>query len=253
MGTVGGTATAGMKSPGGMSERPAPGQAPQPARRILIVNAKGGCGKTTVATNLAGFYASQGRRIALLDYDPQGSSMEWLRVREKERVEARIFGVAAYRGPGAQMTRTWQLRMPPDTERVILDAPAGAQGHDLIELVRGIDNILIPVLPSPIDIHAAARFIQDLFLVAKVRARSIQVGVVANRIRRNTLVYQRLEAFLDSLEIPVVARLRDTHNYLHAASVGRSIHELEERPTERDMAEWQAVLNWIEEPGPNRE
>lgn len=196
---------------------------PNRVRRILVVNAKGGCGKTTIATNLASYYASKEIHPALLDYDPQGSSMQWLASRDEEYFP--IHGVAAFRKPTSGMTRTWQMRLPAETERLILDAPAGIHGMPLIDLVRESDTIIIPVLPSPIDIHAASHFIKDLLLVAKVRARSIRVGVVANRVRKNTKVYQSLQRFLDSLHIPFVAYLRDTQNYVQSSEQGLGVSE----------------------------
>ncbi|MDH5785021.1 MAG: AAA family ATPase [Chromatiales bacterium] len=213
-------------------------------RRVLVVNAKGGCGKTTIATNLASYYASQKRYAALFDYDPQGSSMQWLACRGEEHFP--IHGVAAFRKPTSGTTRTFQMRMPSQTERVILDAPAGLHGMPMIDLVREADTIIIPVLPSPIDIHAASHFIKDLLLVAKVRARGVRVGVVANRVRKNTKVYHSLRRFLDSLRIPFVAYLRDTQNYVQSSEEGMGIHELHANRIQKDRAQWKKLVNWIE-------
>ena len=222
---------------------------PEPAharalRRVLVINAKGGCGKTTIATNLASYYASSGRATALLDYDPQGSSMQWLTLRSDER--APIHGVAAFRKPTSGMTRTYQMRVPAETERLILDAPAGIHGMPLIDLVRESDTIIVPVLPSPIDIHAASHFIRDLLLVAKVRARAIRVGVVANRVRTNAKVYQSLQRFLDSLNIPFVAYLRDTQNYVQSAEDGLGVFEWRGNRVHQDRRQWEALIRWIE-------
>lgn len=217
----------------------------QQIRRVLVVNAKGGCGKTTISTNLASYYASQQRVAALFDYDPQGSSMQWLTSRDESRFP--IHGVAAFRKPTSGMTRTWQMRLPAETECVILDAPAGVHGMPMIDLVREADTIIIPVLPSPIDIHAASHFIKDLLLVAKVRSRSVRIGVVANRVRKNTKVYQSLRRFLDSLNIPFVAYLRDTQNYVQSAEEGMGIHELRAHRIQKDRAQWKKLIQWIDE------
>lgn len=214
-------------------------------RHILVINAKGGCGKTTIATNLASYYARQGRSTVLLDHDPQGSSMQWLSLRGDDY--RAIYGVSSSRPVIAGVTRSFAMRVPPETERTILDAPAGLQGHQLIELVREIDTILVPVLPSPIDIHATSRFIQDLLLVAKVRARNIRLGVVANRVRENTRVYQALEKFIGSLNIPFVARLRDTQNYMRAAEQGVGVHDLHRADATHDQQQWDALIRWIEQ------
>ena len=213
-------------------------------RRILVINAKGGCGKTTIATNLASYYASTGRGAALLDYDPQGSSIQWLALRDEQHKP--IHGVAAFRKPVSGTTRSWQLRVPAEAERVILDAPAGIQGMPLIDLVRECDTIILPVLPSPIDIHAASHFIRDLLLVAKVRSRAIRVGVVANRVRANTRVYQSLQRFLQSLNIPFVTCLRDTQNYVQAAQDGLGVFEWRGNRVSQDRQQWQALIHWIE-------
>ncbi|MFO7592710.1 MAG: ParA family protein [Pseudomonadota bacterium] len=213
-------------------------------RRVLVVNAKGGCGKTTIATNLASYYASRKQATALLDYDPQGSSMQWLALRDEDYFS--IHGVAAFRKPTTGTTRSWQLRLPAETERLILDAPAGIHGMPLIDLVRESDTIIVPVLPSPIDIHAASHFIRDLLLVAKVRARSIRVGVVANRVRKKTRVYQSLQRFLNTLNIPFVTFLRDTQNYVLSSEEGLGIHEWQGYKINQDRQQWEKLIRWIE-------
>ncbi len=238
--------------------RPAHEAAPRAVRRVLVVNAKGGCGKTTIATNLAACFASGNLSTALIDHDPQGSSMQWLALRGSERRP--IHGVAAFR-TASNVTRSFQMRLPQGTERVVLDAPAGVQGQALIEMVRDVHAIIIPVLPSPIDIHAASHFIRELLLVAKVRARSIQVGVVANRVRPQTRVYRSLKRFLDSLNIPLVAHLRDAQHYVHAAEAGIGLGELHAARIGSELAQWGRLLDWIEgrgefagvlTPGPER-
>lgn len=215
------------------------------ARRVLVVNAKGGCGKTTIATNLASYYASRKQSAALLDYDPQGSSMQWLASRADNRFH--IHGVAAFRKPTSGMTRSWQMRLPAETERLILDAPAGIHGMPLIDLVRESDTVIVPVLPSPIDIHAASHFIKDLLLVAKVRSRSIRVGVVANRVRKKTRVYQSLQRFLETLHIPFITYLRDTQNYVQSAEEGMGVHEWQGYNIRQDRQQWEKLIRWIEE------
>jgi chromosome partitioning protein len=218
-----------------------PATVPRP-RRILVANGKGGCGKTTIATNLAGSLAARGRMTALLDYDPQGSSMQWL---SQRRDAAPIHGVAAHRRANMGMTRTFALRLPIGTERVILDVPAGIHGQDLIELVRDVDVIIIPVMPSAIDIHAAARFIEELLITAKVRARGVKLGVVANRVHENSPGFHSLQQFLATLSIPFVARLRDSDGYVMAAESGVSISELA-KPPRRELMLWEELVRWVE-------
>ncbi|MHB1240278.1 MAG: ParA family protein [Gammaproteobacteria bacterium] len=217
---------------------------PSRMRRIIVMNAKGGCGKTTIATNLASQYASRDFPTALFDYDPQASSTRWLR--RRPGAYACLHGVAAYETRLANVTRTWQLRVPPEVQRVVIDTPAGLKGPELVEQLRGVDVILIPVLPSLIDIQSTADFIRDLLLVGKVRLPQTRLGIVANRVRENTLAFRSLERFLATLKIPVITRLRDTQNYVHAAERGSGIHELKAGQTRRDLMQWTEMMDWLE-------
>ena len=214
-------------------------------QRIIVINTKGGCGKTTIATNLASQYASQGLATALMDYDPQGSSTRWLKLRPKDKEI--IHGINAYQRQSLQSTRAWQMRIPTETERLIIDAPAGVTGEALHSFVQRVDTILIPVLPSPIDIHSATAFIKDLLLIGKVRNLGVRVGVIANRTRKNTLVYQSLERFLGSLNLPFVTSLRDTQHYVPAFEPGIGIQEMWDKRVEQDKISWVPIMNWLED------
>lgn len=213
-------------------------------KRILVLNSKGGCGKTTVATNLASYYASKGYTTALVDHDPQASSMKWLSLRPREKNE--IYGVPAFERPRSGVTMSWHRRVLPGTDRVIMDAPAGVMGLQLQEFVRQVDTILVPVLPSPIDIHAATRFIEELLLVGKVRSFGVHVGVVANRVKKNTLVYQSLERFLTTLKLPFLSSLRDTQTYVRASARGVGVFEMWDQRVKADQVQWQPVIDWLE-------
>ncbi len=213
-------------------------------QRITIINVKGGCGKTTVATNLASAYAKLKINTTLLDYDPQGSSMYWLKSRPSEAVP--LHGIAAYPDRGSTVTRSFQLRLPPETQRAIIDTPAGLTGLDLIDQLRSTDTILIPVLPSSIDIHATADFIRDLFLIAKIRPKTTRVCIICNRVKPKTLAFRALERFLQALDIPVIAQLRETENYVKAAENGLGVHELNSRTNQQDIEVWQQIINWLE-------
>ena len=215
------------------------------AQRITVINVKGGCGKTTVATNLASAYAKLNMNTALLDYDPQGSSMYWLKSRPAQA--PKLHGIAAYRDNGAAVTRSFLLRLPQDTERVIIDTPAGLTGLALIDQLRATDTILIPVLPSSIDIHATADFIRDLFLIAKVRPQRTRLCIICNRVKPNTLSFRALERFLLALDIPVIAQLRETQNYVASSEQGLGVHELESRTNQQDIEAWQQVVSWLED------
>lgn len=209
------------------------------------MNTKGGCGKTTVATNLASYCISQGYATDLFDYDSQGSSSHWLKARPGDLPVIR--GVAAHKPPEAGMTRTWQLRIPVQTRYVIQDTPAGHIGFDLVDRVNESDIILVPVLPSAIDIHSTANFIRDLLLVGKARARNKHIAIVANRTRVRTRSLNTLERFLSNLDIPVIAHVRDTQNYVRAAGQGIGVCELADRTAQKDVAPWASILNWVQQ------
>jgi chromosome partitioning protein len=212
-------------------------------QRILILNPKGGSGKTTVATNLASYFASQGDRPLLLDNDPQGSSTRWLKKRKPE--QAFIHGIAAF-DRNSRMTRAWQMRTPPDAGHVVVDTPAAVLSQDMPELCKNADAIIVPVLPSDIDIHACSKCIADLLLIAKVRRDENRIGVVANRVKRNTVIYQSLMRFLETLRIPVIATLRDSQNYVRAAEQGLGLYEMKRYTVEQDLADWQPLLAWLQ-------
>jgi len=211
-------------------------------QRILVLNPKGGSGKTTIATNLAGYFASQGDRPLLSDNDSQGSSTRWLKKRKPE--QPFIHGVAAFER-SSRMTRAWQLRTPSDAAHVVVDTPAAVPPQNMPDLTKDADAIIVPVLPSDIDIHACSKCIADLLLIAKVRRDENRIGVVANRVKRNTLIYQSLMRFLETLRIPVIATLRDSQNYVRGAEQGLGLHEMKPYLVEQDLADWQPMLAWL--------
>lgn len=226
-------------------------------RKIMLLNAKGGCGKSTLATNLASYYAAQGKSVVIADFDRQGSSMEWLEARPQDRPPIR--GIAAWRDP---------LRVPRSTDYVIMDVPAGAHGADLTALVRRAHTLIVPVLPSPTDIRAAAHFIHEMLLVGKIVRDETRVAVVANRVPENSMIqntmenvlnsisisyttlntqiYHNLERFLSRLKIPFVATLRESQNYLVADARGLGIFDLTRNQVTRDIEQWVPLLKWLE-------
>ena len=205
-------------------------------RTIMVVNPKGGCGKTTLATNLAGTYASQGARVALADYDPQASSLAWLSARPSAR--PRIVGIPAHPGEVPQLPRGCEV--------LVMDAPAGVAGKPLKQLAQAAQTVLVPVLPSPIDIRAAARFLEELLTLGRVTKGRLRVGVVANRVREKTLISTTLDHFLRSLEVPFVTSLRDTQNYIRAADRGLSIAELAPFMVAYDRVQWAPLIGWLD-------
>jgi len=212
-------------------------------QKILILNPKGGSGKTTIATNLAANLAVSGGQPALMDLDPQASSMRWLTKRPSE--QAQVYGIAGFEKSTA-VTRSWQLRVPQQCDSLIIDTPAALETQRLPELTRGADVILVPVMPSDIDIHAAARCITDLLLVAKIKRSDERIGIVANRVRANNLVSQSLMRFLMSLDIPLVATFRDSQNYVRSAESGIGIFEMAGWRVREDLDEWYSLTQWLE-------
>ena len=206
-------------------------------RTIMVMNAKGGCGKSTLATSIAAYFATHWEGVvALADYDPQTSSLDWLAKRPAERDP--IVGVNA--------TKEGLTHLPRNTDYLIIDPPARAHGAELTQLVRHAETIVVPVLPSPIDINAAAKFIQELLEVGKVERREVKVAVVANRVRENLLVFEELEKFLDGLKVPFIATFRDAQNYIRAYSRGLGIHELPPYLAEQDWKQWKPLVEWLE-------
>jgi len=212
-------------------------------QRIIILNPKGGSGKTTVATNLAARFAAAGKHPVLMDLDPQGSSMRWLRKRPKEMPP--IHGIAAFERSGA-VTRSWQLRIPPESEVVIVDTPAALDAQRMPDITRGADAVLVPVMPSEIDIHTAAKCIADLLLIGKISRSQGRLGIIANRVRSNTLISQALMRFLKSLDIPLVATFRDTQHYVRSAQLGAGIHEMPSWQVRRDLEDWHELGAWLD-------
>ena len=212
--------------------------------KITVMNTKGGCGKTTVATNLASYCASRGHGTALFDYDRQASSMRWLRARPSHLPP--IHGVAAFEPPRMGITRAWQMRVSPETRYSITDTPAGYALIDIEDRVAETDVILIPVLPSSIDIHSTADFIRDLLLVGRARTHNTRLAIITNRTRIRTRAVEKLERFLNKLDIPVIARIRDTQHYVSAFEQGLGIHELNERDAQKDRQTWAELLDGLD-------
>ena len=211
-------------------------------KKIVVLNPKGGSGKSTIATNVAGLLASRGQAVALMDFDPQASSTRWLKKRGPERPP--VHGLAAYE-QDVTMTRSFRLRLPPEIRYLVADTPAALPVRELVQFTSGAHAILVPVLPSDIDIHAATRLIADLLLVAKVSRRMGRLGVIANRVRENTLSYRKLQLFLDRLSIATIGELRDSQNYVYASEFGLSVHELQPSRVRKDLQQWESIVDWL--------
>lgn len=220
-------------------------------RTILVLNSKGGCGKSMLTTNLAAYYAQHGYAVTIADCDPQASSLEWLKARPATRPA--IQGLAAVGG---------SVRPARGTDFLLFDAPAAVHGPELTALVRRAETILIPVLPSATDIRASARFIHDLLLVGKVERKQTRLATVANRVpvigagdrvlaslgyeTLNMRLYGPLQRFLARLRIPFVAALPDSPCYALADQRGLGVFEINEERAALDRAAWRPLLEWLD-------
>jgi chromosome partitioning protein len=205
-------------------------------RHVIVMNAKGGCGKSTVATNLASYYAVRGNNVTLADFDPQRSSLDWVEMRPSGRPA--ITGLAAF--------EEGLRHLPRSTEYLIIDAPARSHGPELTALVKRAETILVPVMPSGIDMRAARTFIDELRGVGKVERKQAKIAVLANRIKENTLIFDELDAYLRSVGVAYAATLREAQNYIRAYSRGLGIFELPEYLAWPDWEQWGPLTDWLD-------
>lgn len=204
-------------------------------RTIMVLNAKGGCGKSTISTNLASYYAFEKEQsVVLADYDPQGSSIAWLEARGEEWPE--IQGIAAWKDA---------VRVPRDTDVLIMDAPARVHGKELTKLVSKVETIIFPVMPSPIDMRAAVDYMKELQATGRISRKETKIGIVANRVREHTIIFQELFAFLNKFKLPYVATLRDTQNYIKAEERGIGIYEMAPSQVEQDIVSFEPLVKWL--------
>jgi chromosome partitioning protein len=201
----------------------------------MVLNAKGGCGKSTLATNIASYFAVEGYAVALADYDPQRSSLDWIDRRPDNRAE--IVGLEGY--------KEGLKRAPRSADYLIIDAPARSHGAELTNLVKHAETIIVPVLPSTIDMQASSRFIKELKAVGKVERKDAKIAVVANRVREYTLIFEELDEYLTSAKVPYIAALRDAQNYVRAYTRGLGIFELPEYLAWPDWEQWEPLTKWL--------
>jgi len=205
---------------------------------IVIANPKGGAGKSTLSTNVAGFLASQGHAVMLGDADIQQSSRLWLSLRPDT------------------VTRitTWELQAdlvltakpPKGTTHVVIDTPGGLDGWRFKEVLGRADKIMVPIMPSIFDMYAAQTFLTKLREITR-HSRS-KVGVVGMRVDERTLAASKLREFMDTLELPIVGYLRDTQHYLHLAAHGLSMFDITPSKVEKDLLQWRPICQWLQDP-----
>ncbi len=208
-------------------------------RSFLIANPKGGTGKSTLATNLAGWFARRGEVVMLGDLDRQQSSREWLRLRS----------------PALPPIASWQVdpqdpgkaaRPPKETTRVVLDSPAGLHGRKLAQVLKRVNRVIVPLQPSIFDILATRHFLDVLLEEREIRKHHAFVAVVGMRVDARTRAAGELERFLGGLGLPVLAYLRDTQNYVQAAAHGLTLFDLSLSKAGQDWEQWKPITDWVE-------
>ena len=206
-------------------------------KTILVASSKGGAGKTTLATNLAAHFALDGKRTVLVDADPQHSSTRW--AQRRAELESAVLPI------DASSKRNWRTSLPDDAERVVIDAPAGSMAGDLEQFLESVDAIVVPVLPSALDIEATVGFLNSLSKVPRVHKRKLPVGLVVNRSKPWTNTSQQAVEMLKTWPDPVVAQLRDTQAYVVLAGLGRSLFDYRSAQVRDHQGDWDPLLKWI--------
>lgn len=216
-------------------------------KTTLVINPKGGAGKTTVAINLASYFAASAIPTTLMDYDPQGSSLHWLRSRPADAEKIHAANAAPEK---FGRLRSFEMYVQPETRHLIVDAPAGASGVLLQEMLERANSILIPLVPSSIDLHATGNFLRELTAMGRMKTGSIRVAVVANKVRRSMPAYAPLQQLLDSLGLKLLARLIDSDIYMKAAESGAGIFEMNPSLASAERKQFLPIVEWVaEEPG----
>jgi len=201
---------------------------------IVVANPKGGVGKTTLSTNVAGYQAARGHAVMLGDVDRQQSARTWLGLRPA----------------GLPRIETWDVahdetvRPPRGTTHVVLDTPAGMHGKRLDEVMKLADKVIIPLQPSIFDIHATHQFVREL--LAHKRSDKVKLGIVGMRTREGTIATDQLRGFLDSVKVPMLGFLRDTQNYVHLAAHGLTLWDVGSMRFERDLEQWKPITRWLD-------
>ena len=205
-------------------------------KTVLVASSKGGVGKTTLSTNLAARFANDGKRTVLVDADRQGSARHW--AEKRAAMENAVLPIDGTR-------RDWERKLPADAERVVVDAAAGAHGAELAHFLDVADAVVVPVLPSTIDLEATVPFLNTLAQHPRVRKGQLPVGLVGNRLRPWTNASQQSMDLLRQWPYPLVAELRDTQAYVLMAGLGRSLFDYQSQQVREHQEDWSPLLKWL--------
>ena len=200
---------------------------------IVVANPKGGVGKSTLSSNIAGYWANQGHAVMLGDIDRQQSARLWLQLRPSHLAPIRAWEI------GDDLVG----KPPKGTTHLVLDTPAGLHGKRMDAVMKVADMVLIPLQASVFDIYPTREFIAEL--ARRKRSEKVKIAVVGNRIKDHTKATEHLRDFLDTLGVPVLGMLRDTHNYAHLAAHGLTLFDVAPAKVERDLSQWQAITAWL--------
>lgn len=201
---------------------------------IVVANPKGGVGKSTLSTNIAGYLAQSGHGVMLGDVDRQQSARTWLSLRP-----ANLPAIA-----GWELTHDEIVRPPKGTTHAVLDTPAGLHGKRLDEVMKLADKVLVPLQPSLFDIHATHAFVREL--LTRRRGDKVSIAIVGMRVRDGTISADQLRSFLETLQVPLLGFLRDTQNYVHLAARGLTLWDVAPSRVERDLEQWQPLVRWLD-------
>jgi chromosome partitioning protein len=210
-------------------------------KTTLVLNPKGGAGKTTLAINLASYFAAAQTAVTLMDYDPQGSALHWLRSRPGDATKIHAANAAPER---FGRLRSFEMYVPPETRHLVIDAPAGASGVLLHEMLDRASAILVPLVPSSIDLHATGNFIRELMASGRMKAGHTRLAVVANKVRRSMPAYAPLQQLLDTLGLKLLARLIDSDVYLKVAESGLGIFEMTPGISVAERKQFLPIVEW---------